>query len=604
MGKKYTDASYGAAITPTGPEIWAVAVTGSPNHTKVVTAATFLSYVESSLGLGTSATLNVDTDGTLAANSDSLIPTQKAVKTAIAAAVTGLLDYKGATDCSANPNYPAASKGDAYLVSVAGKIGGASGLAVDAGDVFVADADNAGGTQASVGASWFILEHNLAGALLAANNLSDLASASAARVNLDVYSKSEVDAAVGGTFGGAYSSLTGIPAAIDAIDGLTPAANKLAYYTGASSAATTDLTAFGISLIGAADAAAVRTLLALGTVATLDSDTDGTLAANSDAKIATQKAVKTYVDAKLAGLSWKQAVRAATTMAGTLASSFENGDVIDGVTLATGDRILIKNQASGSENGIYVVAASGAPARASDADSGAELVNASVYASEGTVNADTQWTCSTNAPITPGVTSLAFAQFISSSYNDEAAQDAVGGIMSGTGLATSTYDDGANTIVIDVPAAVASDLNTGTNTTKGVTADALAGSNFGTRVVQLAVTDPAASTAITTGDGKAYFRVPAELNGMDLVAVALTLITPGTATGLTVQIANVTQAADMLATKLTTDATETDSLTAAVPAVIDTGHDGVVTGDQLRIDFDAVPTGGKGVIVTLSFRLP
>lgn len=139
-------------------------------------------------------------------------------------------------------------------------------------------------------------------------------------------------------------------------------------------------------------------------------DTDGTLAGNSDAVVASQKATKTYVDAKVAGLSWKQAVRAASTGPVTLSSAVENGDTLDGVTLATGDRILLKDQGTASQNGIYIVAASGAPSRATDADSGAELVNASVYVSEGTTNADTQWTCTTNAPITPGSTSLAFAQ--------------------------------------------------------------------------------------------------------------------------------------------------------------------------------------------------
>lgn len=103
---------------------------------------------------------------------------------AVALAVTGLLDFKGATDASGTPNYPAASKGDAYVVSVAGKIGGASGASVDIGDVYVASADNAGGTQAGVGASWFILEHNLTGALLAANNLSEVTSQTTARNNL------------------------------------------------------------------------------------------------------------------------------------------------------------------------------------------------------------------------------------------------------------------------------------------------------------------------------------------------------------------------------------------------------------------------------------
>jgi len=119
------------------------------------------------------------------------------------------------------------------------------------------------------------------------------------------------------------------------------------------------------------------------------------------------------VEARVTGLSWKQAVRAATTAAGTLASDFENGDTVDGVTLATGDRILVKDQAALTENGIYTVNASGAPTRATDADDASELVNASCYVSEGTTNADTQWVCTTNAPITLGVTNLAFTQLTS-----------------------------------------------------------------------------------------------------------------------------------------------------------------------------------------------
>lgn len=109
-----------------------------------------------------------DTDTTLSANSDSKLATQKAVKAYVDAVATGLLDFKGSTDCSANPNYPAASKGDVYIVSVSGKIGGASGTTVDVGDWYVATADNAGGTEASVGASWGHMEHNLVSALTGA----------------------------------------------------------------------------------------------------------------------------------------------------------------------------------------------------------------------------------------------------------------------------------------------------------------------------------------------------------------------------------------------------------------------------------------------------
>lgn len=97
-----------------------------------------------------------------------------------------------------------------------------------------------------------------------------------------------------------------------------------------------------------------------------------------------------YMNARLAGIAPKRAVRVATTVAGTLASSFENGDTIDGITLATGDRILIKDQAAPEENGIYTVNASGAPTRATDFDSLSpidEINGAWVAVQLGTANA-------------------------------------------------------------------------------------------------------------------------------------------------------------------------------------------------------------------------
>jgi hypothetical protein len=112
----------------------------------------------------------------------------------------------------------------------------------------------------------------------------------------------------------------------------------------------------------------------------------------ADPTSAQDAATKNYVDNAVQGLSWKKAVRAATTANVTLASALENGDTLDGVTLATGDRILVKDQSTASENGIYVVNASGAPTRATDADSSAELVNATVFVSEGTANADRVFT--------------------------------------------------------------------------------------------------------------------------------------------------------------------------------------------------------------------
>lgn len=135
-------------------------------------------------------------------------------------------------------------------------------------------------------------------------------------------------------------------------------------------------------------------------------------------------ATKFYVDGLANGVDWKASVRVATTVAGTLASSFENGDTVDGVVLATGNSILIKDQASGSENGIYTVNASGAPTRRADADVSAEVTaGLAVLVTEGTVNADTGWLLTTNDAIVLNTTALVFTQFTS-----------LGQILAGAGL--------------------------------------------------------------------------------------------------------------------------------------------------------------------------
>ena len=103
-------------------------------------------------------------------------------------------------------------------------------------------------------------------------------------------------------------------------------------------------------------------------------------------------ASKTYVDGLVQGLSVKDSVRAASAVAGTLSSDFDNGSTVGGVTIATNDRILIKNQADATENGIYIVNASGAPTRAADADPVASELEKGTYVlvTEGTYAA-TGW---------------------------------------------------------------------------------------------------------------------------------------------------------------------------------------------------------------------
>ncbi len=125
------------------------------------------------------------------------------------------------------------------------------------------------------------------------------------------------------------------------------------------------------------------------------------------------KADLSAVNALLAGRNWKEACRAATTVNGTLATAYENGDIIDGITLATGDRILIKNQTAQAENGIYTVNASGAPTRATDFDEDDEVAMAVVFIEEGTVQADTMWICTNDDPVDLGTDNIIFSQFTS-----------------------------------------------------------------------------------------------------------------------------------------------------------------------------------------------
>lgn len=121
-------------------------------------------------------------------------------------------------------------------------------------------------------------------------------------------------------------------------------------------------------------------------------------------------ASKSYVDSTINGLDVKQSVRVATTAAITIASDLNVGDTIDGITLADGDRVLVKDQVTGSENGVYVAGAT--PARAADFDTDAEVTaGAFFFVEEGTTNGDAGFVLTTDNDITVDTTSLSFSQF-------------------------------------------------------------------------------------------------------------------------------------------------------------------------------------------------
>jgi hypothetical protein len=131
---------------------------------------------------------------------------------------------------------------------------------------------------------------------------------------------------------------------------------------------------------------------------------------------ANHAATKAYVDAARSGLDVKASVRAATTGPINLANQLEAGDTIDTtVTLVAGDRVLVKNQSTASENGIYVVASSGMPTRATDANGTADTGTVSggtfTFVEEGTANGDAGYVVSSNGAINVGVDAMNWVQF-------------------------------------------------------------------------------------------------------------------------------------------------------------------------------------------------
>jgi hypothetical protein len=140
--------------------------------------------------------------------------------------------------------------------------------------------------------------------------------------------------------------------------------------------------------------------------------------------LTTDAATKGYVDSAIQGIDTKMACHVATTGPLTLATDFEDGDTIDGHVINTGQRVLIKNQTNGIENGIYIVNSTGSPTRSTDLDTGSSAAGVFTFIEKGTVNADIGYICSSNSGSdVVGTDSLTFVQFSSA-----------GVVEAGTGL--------------------------------------------------------------------------------------------------------------------------------------------------------------------------
>jgi len=180
------DADAAAALTTLGVSAFAQTLLDDANAAAVLTTLGVSAFAQTLLDdadaatarstLGALASSVLDTDATLAANSDAKVATQKAVKAYVdgIVAANDAMVFKGAQDCSANPNYPAADRGWTYRVSVAGKIGGSSGKVVEVGDVFIClDDSTASGNEATVGSHWQIIQTNIDGAVVGPASATD-----------------------------------------------------------------------------------------------------------------------------------------------------------------------------------------------------------------------------------------------------------------------------------------------------------------------------------------------------------------------------------------------------------------------------------------------
>ena len=225
-----------------------------------------------------------------------------------------------------------------------------------------------------------------------------------------------------------YDGSGWVAAKAPSTSGITQGDADIRYLNTTGDTATGLLTTADLTVSGTLTASGPNNLNGTTTITTLSSPNPVSVGTPSGP---TDAATKTYVDNLSAGLAWKDAVRAATTANITLSAP----QTVDGVAVIAGERVLVKNQSTASQNGIYVVAA-GAWTRATDSDTDQELLNATVFVSEGTTQADTAWTMTTNLPITVNTTNLTWVQF-------GAGQTYVAG--GGLTLTTNTLAVGAGT---------------------------------------------------------------------------------------------------------------------------------------------------------------
>ena len=482
-----------------------------------------------------------------------------------------------------------------------------------------------------------------------AGDVEEIALTSAGRALIDDTSASAMRTTLGLVIG---TDVQAYDAELAALAGLTSAADKLPYFTGSGTAAVTAFTSAGRALLDDTDASAMRTTLglAIGTnvlaydaeiqqIADLvDPNADRILFWDDSAGAYTHLTVGTGLDITTTTLT-----STITQYTDEMAQDAVGGMVDASLVYTDGTPLLSRAALTGD---VTASAGSNATTIANDAVTYAKMQNVSatdkvlgrVTSGAGDVEEialtsagralidDTSFSnMRTTLGLAIGTDVLAYdvgVQQIADLadpnadrlvfWDDSAGAYTYAAISNGLTLSVVTLgvDTASDTVDGVVELATAAETTTGTDATRAVTPDGLAGSDYGKRLVGVLVSDPLGA-AITTGDGKACFRVPSALNAYNLVTVAASLSTVSSSGIPTVQLRRSRRAsattrtdADMLSTKLTVDASEFDSVDAAAAAVIDAANDDVNTGDNIYIDVDVAGTGAKGLFVELQFQLP
>tara|TARA_B100001564_G_scaffold90756_1_gene73788 strand:+ start:1632 stop:3716 length:2085 start_codon:yes stop_codon:yes gene_type:complete len=403
-------------------------VTGNVTGNTSGTAATVTGAAQTNItSLGTLTALTVDD---VAVNGKVITMTGSSGDTAtLTAGTNGTLDITTTDTAAAAANIQITADGTAELAGTTVTLDSSGGITLDAdgGTITFADAGSSLGTITSSGYTGNVVG-DVTGDVTGTADVATVATT----VTITDNESTDEDNAIIFTAGG---DVDGGNIGLESDGTLTynPSTGKVTA-TGFVGTLTGNVTGNASGTAATVTGAAQTAITSVGTLNGLAIAGSQTITMGSnrvtnvtDPTSAQDAATKAYVDAVKTGLDVKDSVVAASTGNGTLSSAYTNGDTLDGVTLATNDRILLKDQSTGSENGIYTVNSSGAPTRATDFDANAEVTSgAFTFVTEGTVNGDSGFVLTTNDDITVGTTAMTWAQF-----------SGAGQITAGAGLAKS-----------------------------------------------------------------------------------------------------------------------------------------------------------------------